>query len=76
MLVAELDLEPKIRVTAGVLAMNLMAVVEPAEFDVSLMALIVQVQWGVNLSASLAVMVSLGELFVGMIVLYLLESQG
>ena len=76
MLVAELDLEPKIQATAGVLAVNLMAVVEPAEFDVSLMAPMVQVQWGVNLGASLTLMGSLGELPVGMIVLYLLESQG
>ena len=38
MLVEELDLESKVLATAGVLAANLMPVVEPAEFDVNLMA--------------------------------------
>jgi len=64
------------KILAGVLAVNLMAVVVPDEFDVNLMAPRVQVYWGVNLGASLTVMRSLGELSVGMIVLYLLESQG
>ena len=76
MLVEELDLESKVLATAGVLGVNLMAVLEPAEFDVNLMAPKVRVQWGVNLGAGLTVMGSLGELPVGMIVLYLLESQG
>ena len=76
MLVAELDLELKVLVTTSVLAVNLMAVVEPAEFDVNLMAPRVRLKWGINLGANLTVMGSLGELPVGMIVLYLLESQG
>ena len=38
MLVEELDLESKVLATAGVLGVNLMAVLEPAEFDVNLMA--------------------------------------
>ena len=76
MLVAELDLELKVLETTSVLAVNLMAVVDPAEFDVNLMVPRVRLKWGINLGANLTVMGSLGELPVGMIVLYLLESQG
>ena len=76
MLVAELDLELKVLETTSVLAVNLMAVVDPAEFDVNLMVPRVRLKWGINLGANLTVMGSLGELLVGMIVLYLLESQG